>query len=96
MRKPKRIKLFLFRYSVLLFPLLFCQICYAQILPDTLVHLSDVLQMAEQRFPLIKSKRLEVQASQKNTEVVKYSRVPTIDVSYQANISTAKHLTGKF
>ena len=45
---------------------------------------------------LIKSRRLEVQASQKNTEVVKYSRAPTIDASYQANISTANNLTGQF
>jgi len=96
MRKPKQIKLILFRYSGPLLLLSFCQLCYTQILPDTLVHLSDVLQMADQRYPLLKSKRLEVQASQKNTEVVKYSRVPTIDANYQANISTANNLTGQY
>jgi outer membrane protein len=96
MRKPKRINLFLFRYSILLSTLLSCQLCFTQTLSDTLVHLSDVLKMAEQRYPLIKSRRLEFQASQKNTEVVKHSRVPSIDASYQANISTANNLTGQF
>jgi outer membrane protein len=74
----------------------FAKVCCAQTYSDTLLHLSDALQMAEQRLPLLKSKRLEVQASIKNTEVVKYSRVPTLDASYQANISTANNLTGQF
>ena len=86
----------MFRYTVLFLPLLLSQVTYSQTLSDTLVHLRDVLQLAEQRYPLIKSKRLEVQASQKNTEVIKYTRVPAIDASYQANISTANNLTGQF
>ncbi|HET7000102.1 MAG TPA: TolC family protein, partial [Puia sp.] len=96
MRNRKRLNLFLFRYVILLFPIWLSQVACSQTLPDSLVHLSDVLQLAEQRYPLIKSKRLEVRASQKNTEVVKYSRMPTIDASYQANISTANNLTGQF
>src|SRR5258708_25179175 len=96
MQKQKRLSLFILRFLILLLLLLPVRIAYSQSLPDTLVHLTDVLQLAEQRFPLIKSKRLEVQASQKNAEVVKYSRVPTVDASYQANISTANNLTGQF
>jgi len=76
--------------------LLSSQVAHSQSLPDTLIHLNDALQLAEQRYPLIKSRRLEIQASQKNTEVVKYNRVPTIDASYQANVSTANNLTGQF
>jgi outer membrane protein len=86
----------IFRHWASMSLLLCCQFTQAQSVPDTLIHLKDLLQLAEQRYPLIKSRRLEIQASQKNTEVVKYSRAPTIDASYQANISTANNLTGQF
>ena len=96
MRMTNRLSTFIYRHALFILCVLCCQVARAQSLSDTLVHLTDVLQLAEQRYPLIKSRRLEVQASQKNTEVVKYSRAPTIDASYQANISTANNLTGQF
>src|SRR5437879_5665245 len=96
MRKLKRLKLFILYYSIFHLSSLLGEVGYSQTLSDTMVHLSDVLRMAEQRYPLIKSKKLEIQASQKNTQVVKYSWLPTIDASYQANISTANNLTGQF
>lgn len=52
--------------------------------------------MAEQNYHLLKSKKLEADAAQKNIDVAKYSRVPSIEASYQANISTANNLTGQF
>jgi len=96
MRKPTNPKLIRLRRAIFILPLLSGLTAQTQNFQDTLVHLRDILQMAEQRYPLIKSKRLEVQASQKNTEVVKYTGAPTIDASYQANISTANNLTGQF
>lgn len=68
----------------------------AQATPDTLIRLDGALQLAEHNYPLLKSRRLEADASVQNVAVVKYSRMPTIDASYQANISTANNLTGQF
>jgi len=68
----------------------------AQDLPDTLIHLEGALQLAEHNYPLLKAKRLETEASLQNVAVAKYSRMPSIDASYQANISTANNLTGQF
>jgi outer membrane protein len=96
MRITNRFCTFTYRHALFILYVLSCEVVHAQSLSDTLVHLTDVLQLAEQRYPLITSRRLEVQASQKNTEVIKYSRAPTIDASYQANISTANNLTGQF
>src|ERR1700674_2530937 len=87
--------LYYFRYPVLLFGLLLSK-ANAQNFQDTLLRLSGAIQMAEQRFPLLRAKRLEVQASIKNTDVVKYSRLPTVEASYQANISTANILIGQY
>jgi outer membrane protein len=63
---------------------------------DSLVHITDALQMAEERYHLLKSKRLETDAALKNIDVTKYSRMPTIDASYQAGLGTANNLTGIF
>ena len=92
----QKLRLLFLHYPLLFLTITFCKVCSAQTYADTLLHLNDALQMAEQRLPLLKAKRLEVQASAKNTEVVKYSRVPTLDATYQANISTANNLTGQF
>jgi outer membrane protein len=84
-----------FRYPVLLIVLLMGR-ARAQNFQDTLLHLSGAIQLAEQRFPLLKARRLDVLASVKNTDVVKYSRLPTVEASYQANISTANILIGQY
>lgn len=63
---------------------------------DTLIHLKDALQLAEQRYHLLQSKKSEAEAAVRNTSVVKYSGVPSLDISYQAGIGTANNLTGIF
>jgi outer membrane protein len=68
----------------------------AQAPRDTLVGLAGALQLAEHNYPLLKARRLEADASAQNVAVAKYSRMPTIDASYQANLSTANNLTGQF
>ena len=68
----------------------------AQLAPDTLIRLDGALQLAEHNYPLLKARRLEADASAQNVAVAKYSRMPTIDASYQANLSTANNLTGQY
>lgn len=68
----------------------------AQSIPDTLIHLKGALQLAEQRYYLLKSKQNEINAAAKYTEVIKYSREPSVDASYQAGIGTANNVTGLF
>lgn len=69
---------------------------YAQNVSDTLLQLKGALVLAEQRYPLLKSKQYEINAAQSYTDVVKYSRLPTIDASYQAGFATANNTTGMF
>jgi outer membrane protein len=68
----------------------------AQSPTDTALHLSDALRLAEERYHLLKSKKLEADASTKYVDVVKYSKIPSIDASYQAGLATANNLTGMF
>lgn len=68
----------------------------AQLPTDTVLHLNDALRLAEERYHLLKSKKLEADAAIKYIDVTKYSKLPTIDASYQANIATANNLTGMF
>lgn len=68
----------------------------AQTSPDTLVQMKDAVRMAEERYHLLQARKYEADAAAKNVDVVKYSRLPTIDASYQANIATANNLTGMF
>jgi outer membrane protein len=68
----------------------------AQAPSDTLVRLEGVLQLVEHNFPLLKARRLEADASAQQVSVARYSRMPTIDASYQANLSTDNNLTGQF
>jgi outer membrane protein TolC len=63
---------------------------------DTSITLKDALTLAEQRYHLLIAGKYESDAALKNIDVVKYSRLPTIDASYQANIATANNLTGMF
>ncbi len=63
---------------------------------DTLIHLRDAIQLAEQRYHLLQARKYEAEAAQQNIALAEYSRKPTIDASYQANIGTANNLTGIF
>lgn len=68
----------------------------AQVPADTLIQLKDAIRLSEERYHLLKSKRFEADAATKYINVIKYSKLPTIDASYQANIATANNLTGMF
>lgn len=68
----------------------------AQTWPDTLVQMKDAVRMAEERYHLLQARKYEADAATKNVDVIKYSRLPTIDASYQANIATANNLSGIF
>jgi outer membrane protein len=80
----------------LLFVLLICGNAIAQMPPDTLIKIRDAVQLAEQRYHLLKAGKYEADAASKNIDVVKYSRLPSIDATYQADIATANNLTGMF
>ena len=71
-------------------------ITVAQTSMDTLLQLNGAVMMAEQRYHLLKSKKYEVDAALKYVEVVKYSRIPTIDASYQVDLATANNITGMY
>ena len=58
--------------------------------------LLQALQQAEKNYPLLKSKLYEVNAAQKNIELSKNNFVPSLDISYQANLATANNITGIF
>ncbi len=81
--------------SVLLFALMVSH-ATAQTSPDTLIGIKDAVRLAEQRYHLLKSKQFEAEAAAKNVDVTKYSRMPTLDAGYQANIATANNLTGMY
>jgi len=68
----------------------------AQLPTDTLIKLKDAVLLGEQRYHLLQARRYEAEAAQKNIALAEYSRKPTIDLSYQANIGTANNLTGIF
>jgi outer membrane protein TolC len=69
----------------------------AQLQNDTLIRLKDAVLLAEQRAPLVLSKRYESEAASKNIDVTRYNTsMPALDATYQAGIGTANNLTGIF
>ncbi len=80
----------------LLISILLCNNVAAQTPPDTLIQLKGAIKLAEQRYHLLKSKKYEADAASKYIDVVRYSRLPTIDATYQAGLGTANNLTGIF
>ncbi|KAA6439688.1 TolC family protein [Dyadobacter flavalbus] len=56
--------------------------------------LTELLQMAENSYPLLKSKKLDALAAQKAVDVSKSSFMPTLDAAYQLNYSTYNNITG--
>ena len=95
--KPKRPLTYkILAASCLIIAHLFIGEAIAQTPTDTLLQLKDAIRLSEERFHFLKSKKLEADAATKNIDVIKYSKLPTIDASYQANIATANNLTGIF
>jgi outer membrane protein TolC len=80
----------------LLFILFLCNVSWAQHRPDTLIKLKDAVQLGSQHYHLLQAGKYEAEAAQKDIAIAEYSRKPTIDISYQANIGTANNLTGIF
>lgn len=63
---------------------------------DTLLSLNDVIVLGNQNYHLLRARTFDAIAAEKHVDVVKYSRLPTLDASYQAGISTANNLIGVF
>lgn len=63
---------------------------------DTLVQLRGAIQLAQQRYHLLKAGKYEVEAATRNIGVAKYSKLPSVDASYQAGFATANNLIGAF
>jgi len=56
--------------------------------------LKELLQLAENNYPLLKSKAWEVKASQKAINASKSSLIPSLDAAYQVNYATYNNITG--
>ncbi|MBS1576649.1 MAG: TolC family protein [Bacteroidetes bacterium] len=63
---------------------------------DTLIQLKDAVLLAEQRYHLVKSHQYEADAAMKAITVAKHSKLPAIDISYQAGYGSANNLIGIF
>lgn len=63
---------------------------------DSAITLRQAVEISRTRYPIIKSHQSELQAAAANVQLVKYIKIPTLDVSYQANLSTANNITGLF
>lgn len=74
--------------------LLICSKAAAQTSADTVIKISDAVQLAEQRYHLLKATKYESEAASKNINVTKHGKVPTLDATYQAGFGTANNLTG--
>jgi outer membrane protein len=73
-----------------------CSNIKAQNPVDTSIQLKGAIQLSEQRYHLLQARKYEVEAANKNVAVAKYSRLPSIDASYQAGFATANNLIGVF
>lgn len=73
-----------------------CSNTIAQQPTDTLIHLKDAISLAENNYHLLKARKWEADAATANVDVIKYSRMPSIDATYQAGIATANNLIGVF
>ncbi|OHC84411.1 MAG: hypothetical protein A2546_00385 [Sphingobacteriia bacterium RIFOXYD2_FULL_35_12] len=56
--------------------------------------MTQLLQLAEKNYPLLKSKILDIQAAQKSIDVSKSTLIPSLDASYQMNYATYNNITG--
>ena len=71
---------------------------YNAICQDSLHHLNitTALKIAEQNYPLLKAKKYEFEAASRNVDLSKNTILPSLDISYQANLATANNITGQF
>ncbi|HXL56421.1 MAG TPA: TolC family protein [Chitinophagaceae bacterium] len=83
-------------YKLLIATFLISGNIIAQTPSDTFIQMKDVVLLSEQNYHLLKARKYEADAAFENVDVVKYSRLPTIDASYQADVATANNLTGMF
>jgi len=60
------------------------------------LNLRTALKIAEENYPLLKSKRYDADAARKNINLSKNTLVPSLDIAYQANYATANNITGMF
>jgi outer membrane protein TolC len=56
--------------------------------------LKELLIIAEKNYPLIKAKKLDVQAAQKGLDAARRTLVPSMDLAYQVNYATHNNITG--
>ncbi len=66
-----------------------CLMSSAQTLPE-------LIQIASDNYPSIRSKRAQVSSAQQEVSYQKSDLLPSLSVSYQANIGTANNITGLF
>lgn len=58
--------------------------------------LADVLIMAENNYPKLKSDRYQLEASKANIKLQQQTIIPQLDAAYQANLATRNNITGMF
>ncbi|WP_439557264.1 TolC family protein [Dyadobacter sp.] len=75
------------------FLLFFSYLVYGQ-KPDTTVSLREALTLAEKNYPLLKSKYYESEAAKKDVALSRNTIIPSLDLSYQANLATYNNITG--
>lgn len=63
---------------------------------DTPIRLKDALILGDEHYHLLKADKYNAIASESKVNVAKYSKLPTIDATYQAGVSTANNLVGVF
>ncbi|MDR7209377.1 TolC family protein [Flavobacterium piscis] len=56
--------------------------------------LYELLETAESNYPLLKSKKLSIDAAQKRVEMSKSTLIPSLDAAYQVNYATYNNITG--
>jgi outer membrane protein len=61
---------------------------------DSTVSLNDALLLAQKNYPLLKSKQYETDAAKRNVGLAKNTLIPSLDLSYQANLATYNNITG--
>ncbi|MEX6689859.1 TolC family protein [Danxiaibacter flavus] len=80
----------------LLFFILIACAAGAQTVPLMPISMLDAVTLGKNRYHQLKAVQSDADAASKNVDVAKYSRLPTIDAAYQANMGTANNLTGMF
>lgn len=56
--------------------------------------LKRLLQLAEEKYPLLKAKALQIKAAEKGVDASKSSFIPSLDAAYQVNYATYNNITG--